>query len=439
MKKPMRLALVALAVLVATLAVGCAKEEAKATPAPVAKTVEAPVAKTVEAPVAKNVTTPATNKGYKDGIYFAADEAFADSGWKENVTLTVAGGLITKADWNGVNVSAGADKKTYDKAGKYNMVKFGKAQAEWSVQAERAEDYLLATQDPAAITYKDAEGHTDAIAGVSVHVGGFFSLAQKALAAGPVGRGSYADGSYFAIDNEFGSSGWKEYVSLTVLNGRIAAINWSGVNRAGDDKKAFDKAGNYNMVKFGKAQDEWSVQASRVENHLVDAQDLKAIKYSDAEGHTDDIAGVSIHVSSMYDLVEKALAAGPTKIGPYTDGTYYASLDSFDSNGWKSFVSLYVSNGNIVNAYYSGVNAAGDDKQVFASEGKYGMIKGSKLGKEWNEQAKTTEAYLLKTQDPKKIKFTSADGLTDDIAGVSMHVSDFFTLAQNAFAAGPKK
>jgi major membrane immunogen (membrane-anchored lipoprotein) len=367
------------------------------------------------------------------------DDEFASSGWKEAVTLTVAGGKITKADWNGVNVSGGADKKTYDKAGKYNMVKFGKAQAEWSVQAEKAEKHLLATQDPTAISYKDAEGHTDDIAGVSVHVNGLFNLAQKALAAGPVGRGSLSDGAYFAIDEQFGSSGWKEYVSLTVLNGRIAAINWSGVNRSGDDKKAFDKAGNYNMVKFGKAQDEWSVQATRAENFLVEKQDLKAIKYKDAEGHTDDIAGVSIHVSSMYALVEEALASGVQKIGPYANGSYYASEEAFGSNGWKGFVSLFVSNGNIVEVYYSGVNEAGDDKQVFASEGKYGMIKGSKLGKEWHEQAQATEAYLIATQDPKKVKFSNAEGNTDDIAGVSMHVGDFFTLTEKALAAGPKK
>lgn len=424
MKKTFTLAFLAMILLVALFAVGCAKEEPKAV---------APVA----TPEPKAAVEPAS--GLKDGIYFAMDDEFASSGWKETVTLTVAGGKITKADWNGVNVSGGADKKTYDKAGKYNMVKFGKAQAEWSVQAEKAEKHLLATQDPTAISYKDAEGHTDDIAGVSVHVNGLFNLAQKALAAGPVGRGSLSDGAYFAIDEQFGSSGWKEYVSLTVLNGRIAAINWSGVNRSGDDKKAFDKAGNYNMVKFGKAQDEWSVQAARAENFLVEKQDLKAIKYKDAEGHTDDIAGVSIHVSSMYALVEEALASGVQKIGPYANGSYYASEEAFGSNGWKGFVSLFVSNGNIVEVYYSGVNEAGDDKQVFASEGKYGMIKGSKLGKEWHEQAQATEAYLIATQDPKKVKFSNAEGNTDDIAGVSMHVGDFFTLTEKALAAGPKK
>ncbi len=425
MKKTMKLAFLAIILLIALVAVGCAKEEPKA---------EA----TVATPAPKAAVEPAT-AGLKDGIYFAMDDEFASSGWKETVTLTVAGGKITKADWNGVNVSGGADKKAYDKAGKYNMVKFGNAQAEWSVQAEKAEQHLIATQDPTAISYKDDEGHTDDIAGVSVHVNGLFTLAQKALAAGPVGRGPYADGAYFAIADEFPSTGWKEYVSFTVLNGRIAAINWSAINRTGDDKKAVDKAGNYNMVKFGKAQDEWTVQANRVESHLIESQDLSAITYKDEEGHTDDIAGVSIHVNSMYELAEKALASGVQEIGPYANGTYYASEEAFGSNGWKGFVSLFVSNGNIVQVYYSGVNEAGDDKQAFASEGNYGMIKASKIDKEWHEQAQAAEAYLIETQDPKKINFTNAEGNTDDIAGVSMHVGDFFTLAEKALAAGPKK
>lgn len=425
MKRTIKLAFLAIILLIALVAVGCAKDEPKAVAA-------------VATPAPKATVEPAT-PSLEDGIYFAMDEEFASSGWKETVTLTVSGGNITKADWNAVSISAGADKKAYDKAGKYNMVKFGKAQAEWSVQAEKAEKHLIASQDPTAISYKDAEGHTDDIAGVSVHVNAFFSLSEKALAAGPVGRGSYTDGAYFAIDDQFASTGWKEYVSLTVLNGRIAAINWSGVNRAGDDKKAFDKAGNYNMVKFGGAQDEWSVQAARAENFLLEKQDLNAIKYKDAEGHTDDIAGVSIHISSMYALVEEALASGVQKIGPYADGTYYASEEAFGTNGWKGFVSLYVRNNNIVQVYYSGLNEAKDDKQVFASEGKYGMLVASKIGKEWHEQAQSTEAYLIETQDPKKVKFSNAEGNTDDIAGVSMHVSDFFTLAEKALAAGPKK
>ncbi|WP_320127460.1 hypothetical protein [uncultured Sphaerochaeta sp.] len=346
MKKKTILGFLILLFSLVLLITGCSKSEAPAatstTPA--------------STPAVKEVSTPdkqADTAKYTDGIYFAMDDAYASSGWKETATLVVEGGKIVSADWNGVNVNGGADKKTFDKAGKYNMVKFGKAQADWAVQAAKAEAYLISTQDPAKISYKDSEGHSDDIAGVSIHVSPFFKLAAKALANGPVGRGSLTDGAYFAIQDDY-ASGWKDFVSFTVINGRIAGVDWSGVNTAGEDKKAYDKAGKYNMVKFGKAQAEWYEQATKAEDYLVANQDFKKLTYKDEEGHTDDIAGVSIHVSGFAKLVDNALAAGPVAIGSYADGTYFASDDDFGTNGWKETISLFVNNGNIVNVNWSG-------------------------------------------------------------------------------------
>ena len=59
----------------------------------------------------------------KDGVYFAKDAAFPSSGWAEEVVITVKGGKIVSADWNGVsNIAGAADKKSYDAAGKYGMM-----------------------------------------------------------------------------------------------------------------------------------------------------------------------------------------------------------------------------------------------------------------------------------------------------------------------------
>ncbi|WP_320127459.1 hypothetical protein [uncultured Sphaerochaeta sp.] len=80
----------------------------------------------------------------------------------------------------------GDDKKKYSADGLYGMVANGHASAEWDVQAAKVEAYLISTQDPSKITYKDAEGHTDDITGASIHVSNFFTLASKALAAGVV-------------------------------------------------------------------------------------------------------------------------------------------------------------------------------------------------------------------------------------------------------------
>ncbi|MBK5201179.1 MAG: FMN-binding protein, partial [Spirochaetaceae bacterium] len=372
---------------------------------------------------------------YEDGIYFATEDSFASNGWKYVVTLAVENGKITKADWNGVNVSAGPSKKAVDKAGKYNMKKLGGALADWSEEAAKVEQYLIKTQDPSVISYKDDKGHTDDIAGVSIHVVEFFELAQKALANSPVGKGMYEDGAYFMADSEFPDSGWKNYVALTVINGNIVGANWSAIDTMGEDKKLFDAAGKYNMVKFGGAQAEWSEQATKAEQYLIDIQDPSLVKYIDEEGHTDAISGVSIHISGFMALVNAALKAGPVVLGPYTDGGYYATQDAFD-NGWKEYVSLFVKNGNIVNVYWSALNKEGEDKKAFDMAGNYNMVKFGGAQAEWYEQAALVEQHLLKTQDVSAISYKDDAGHTDDISGASIHVSGFYELVAKALNNG---
>jgi len=248
---------------------------------------------------------------YEDGIYFAQDENFAEeSGWKSVVTIEVKDGKIVSADWNGAHKNGGADKKTQSKNGTYGMKEYGKAQAEWHEQAEKAEAYLIEKQDPTAIKYSNDEGNTDAIAGVSIHVSDFFKLAEKALANGVVEKGAYKDGTYHAEQADFAEeSGWKETVDITVINGNIVSANWNGIHKdGGDDKKTQSISGAYGMVAYGNAQAEWHEQAVKAEAFLLENQEPTAINYSDDEGHTDAISGVSVHVNSFFQLAEEALA-----------------------------------------------------------------------------------------------------------------------------------
>jgi len=84
----------------------------------------------------------------KDGFYFAQDDKYSSSGWKEQVIVEVKGGKIVDVTWNGVSNLAGAkDKANYAAAGKYGMAKASKIKAEWDVQAKAAAAYLVKTQD----------------------------------------------------------------------------------------------------------------------------------------------------------------------------------------------------------------------------------------------------------------------------------------------------
>lgn len=252
---------------------------------------------------------------YEDGIYFAQEDGFSErTGWKYMVILEVEGGEIVSATWEGANRDGGTSKVVRSRSGEYGMVERGGAIAPWFEQAAATEEYLLEVQDPTAIEYTSDEGHTDAISGATIHVVEFFTLAEEALAAGPVGLGPYEDGHYYAEEAEFSErTGWKYTVDLTVVGGRIVAANWTGVHRdGGTDKKTRSMDGEYGMVENGGAMAPWFEQAIATENYLLEVQDPTAIEYTSDDGHTDAISGATIHVIEFFTLVEDALEAGPT-------------------------------------------------------------------------------------------------------------------------------
>ncbi|WP_150272154.1 FMN-binding protein [Paenibacillus tepidiphilus] len=253
---------------------------------------------------------PATNSGtaetgqYQDGTYFATVPVDEQTGWQTYALLTVEGGKITKADWNAFNVNNAGDlKKKVSEDGNYGMKEKGGAQAEWHEQAATAEAFLIEKQDPAAITF-DGEGHTDAVSGVSVHVNDFVEAATAALAAGPVEVGPYKDGGYTAEGEMDADSGWKSTASVTVAGGNVVAVKFSGLNANNEDKKQFSIDGKYGM-KAGGASSEWHEQIELTEDYYL--QNKGAAPTLDAEGKTDAISGVSIHVGEYFTLADKAL------------------------------------------------------------------------------------------------------------------------------------
>jgi len=243
---------------------------------------------------------------WKDGTYYAEGEFDEKSGWKDVVAFKVENGKITEVNWNALNKNGGLDKKTYSKQGKYGMAAKG-AQSEWHEQAAKAEQFLIEKQDPKAIVINE-DGKTDAISGVSISVDGFVKLVTNALNTGPVKPGPYKDGTYYAEEPDFAENGWKYHVTVTVMNGNIVAVDWNGTHKdGGDDKDTQSANGTYGMVAKGGAQAEWHEQAARAEQFLIEKQDPKAIKYTDDQGHTDAISGVSIHVKEFFTLAEEAL------------------------------------------------------------------------------------------------------------------------------------
>jgi len=120
------------------------------------------------------------------------------------------------------------------------------------------------------------------------------------------------------------------------------------------------------------------------------------------------------------------------------DGFYFAEEVAFQSSGWKYQVVLQVKGGKVVSATWNGINNKGlEDKKTESAAGRYGMVKISKLGKEWHEQAAVVEKYLIDSQDVAFSKYTTAEGNTDAITGASIHVKEFFDLVKTALDSAP--
>ncbi len=290
MKK--HLALLMTLLLAASALAGCGAKQAE-TPAPTPAPAE---------------TTTETAK-WADGMYYAQGDTYdAKTGWKSTVLLEVKDGKIVSANWNGISNKIGVDKKTASQTGKYPMVEKGGAKAPWHEQAAEMEKFLIEKQDPKAITV-NAEGKTDAVSSVTMAVGDFALLADKALTAGPATAGTYKDGTYHAEGKDFDAkTGWKGTMDIVIANGNIISVFWSGVDKDGNDKKTASIEGKYPMVEKGGAKAPWHEQAAAAEGFLLEKQAADGIAVN-AEGKTDAIASVTMAVGEFTQLATEALSA----------------------------------------------------------------------------------------------------------------------------------
>ncbi len=246
----------------------------------------------------------------KDGVYFASESGFSKSGWKDQVTLTVAGGKITAVSWNGLgNLPGVTDKKSWAAAGKYGMKKASKLGTEWDQQAAAAESWLVKSQDLSLAKF-DKDGKTDAISGASMTTKGFIELVSKALASAPISKGAFKkDGYFYAEQSSFDkNSGWKDSAVVVVVNGTIVDVLWNGTYKDNTKKSKLIEAetGKYGMAKAAK-KGEWNVQAAAVEDAIVKAGDPAKIAMK-ADGTSDAVSGASIHLT-VVSLAAEALKA----------------------------------------------------------------------------------------------------------------------------------
>lgn len=112
----------------------------------------------------------------KDGEYVAKTTEADENGFIDQVTMTVKDGKITEANWEAL-LEDGTKKSDMSENGQYTMTEDGPT---WAEESKALTDGLVASQSLDFLTMDDT-GHTDAVASVSIYVGGFAALAEDCL------------------------------------------------------------------------------------------------------------------------------------------------------------------------------------------------------------------------------------------------------------------
>ena len=139
---------------------------------------------------------------------------------------------------------------------------------------------------------------------------------------------------------------------------------------------------------------------------------------------------------AVFALVIFLAACSGDAGGDKKDGYYQAANNQ---NGeWTNFMTFEVKDGKIDSVDYNSVNLRKGEvalKKEQAKDGKYVM--NGKSGKEWHEQAKLVEDYIIEHQNLDGIKFDDEGNDADGVTGATIHIADTKKLLDDALEAGP--
>ncbi len=237
---------------------------------------------------------------------------------------------------------------------------------------------------------------------------------------------SLNDGHYFAEEESFSTTGWKNIVNFEVINGKIENITFDAINEQATTYKRELSVNGENLLNTDDSSElKWHEQIELAETYLINYQEYHDLI---TEDNLPTIPGININLSPFLKLLKTARSLGPLEIGPYQDGLYYA--ESTDShNNSKHSINLIIENGYIIAAHW-------DTLVTDPSNQTTHTLEDEDYAKRWNEQAKLLEQHLLEIQDPMQMSFNEQNKTTD-VNGVTIEVHQFIELATKALASGP--
>lgn len=244
------------------------------------------------------------------------------------------------------------------------------------------------------------------------------------------------DGFYYASADSYNND-WKYNVAIEVKDGKVIDAEWSGLSiEGGKDKFTFAADGEYGMIKASTIDAEWNDQSKNTSDFFIENNGETTIEYSNEDGNTDAISGVTFKVKDFFNLADQALNSGPIASGDLEDGYYYNEAE--EDNGQTDFVQIVVLNGRIVDANINVLmeDDSGDDstKKEISLAGDYGMDKVADTP--MHEQLSKIENFLVENQNT-DVNYID-DEKTDSITGATIGVKDFFELVDGAIKGKPE-
>lgn len=244
----------------------------------------------------------------EDGEYHWVDTESDANGFYNQIDLKVEDHKITGLSWDAVN-EEGAGKRRLSADGQYNMTENG---PKWYEQADALAAYVMENQSTSGLM--NDMGTTDAVASVSIHVGGFADSLKKCLvlAAGNVSELSLeellsqAEDGYYSYTSEPDEKGFSDSIQMEVKDHKIVSLVWDGLNAEQVGKREMSSDGRYVMTENGP---KWYEQADALAEYLIENQTEEGLL--DESGYaTDAVASVSIYSGGFLEAVKACLVEG---------------------------------------------------------------------------------------------------------------------------------
>lgn len=264
-------------------------------------------------------------------------------------------------------------------------------------------------------------------------------------------------------------------VVKAVIDNAQTKINFSAEGKVTSDLATVAKSKQelkeeYGMIKASKIGKEWYEQANTLADYFVGktAEEIKAIPTDEAGVPTDAdlVSTVTIKINDYKATVEKAIA-NAQDLGATTDDVLGLAINTTiakskdaaaDAEGQTQAYSIYTAStfdadgkitSNVLDASQATIkfDATGKISTDLTAEVKtkvelgeaYGMLKASKIGKEWFEQSAAFSVYATgKTvEELKGIEVDETGHVTDAdlVSSVTVGIEDFNIVIEKALAS----